>query len=53
MCSIRTLTVFAPYLASMWSATVASPRRKAAADRTRGAWPQSVRALAEKTSIAG
>jgi hypothetical protein len=27
----------APYLASMWSATVASPRRKAAADRTRGA----------------
>lgn len=35
----------------MWSATVASPRRKAAADRTRGAWPQSVRALAEKTSI--
>jgi hypothetical protein len=41
----------APYLASMWSATVASPRRKAAADRTRGAWPQRVRALAEKTSI--
>jgi hypothetical protein len=41
----------APYLASIWSATVASPRRKAAADRTRGAWPQRVRALAEKTSI--
>ena len=43
----------APYLASMWSATVASPRRKTAADLTRGAWPQSVRALAEKTSIVG
>lgn len=39
------------YLASVRSATVASPRLKAAADRTRGAWPQSMRALAEKMSM--
>ena len=29
---------------------VAKVRRKAFADRTRGAWPQSIRALAEKIS---
>ena len=35
------------------SVTEAKVRRKAAADRTRGAWPQSTRARGEKASVIG